>query len=151
MTFVAESAPQKLRKLATDTTDVVVPDQVIIVPMHIESTNWARKTMLLTIAMSVPRPRATGAAFFDDLFPSNWNMRLSPYIDCSMVSNIWIFLRFHWRDNAQQGDRALWIKSNTSLPPSRWIEEHWPELWSGPWYTCRHCWTEVRRHKCSLL
>lgn len=39
MTFVAESAPQKLRKLAIETTAVVVPDHVIIDPMQAERMN----------------------------------------------------------------------------------------------------------------
>lgn len=53
----AEIAPQNARKLATLTTAVVVPVKDTIVPMHIERINCARKTMLLTIATSVPNPR----------------------------------------------------------------------------------------------
>lgn len=59
MICVALIAPQKLRKLATLTTAVVVPDQITIDPMHKDRMNWARNTMLLTIAMSVPRPRTS--------------------------------------------------------------------------------------------
>lgn len=59
MIWVALMAPQKLRKLATLTTAVVVPDQITIEPMHSDRMNWARNTMLLTIAMSVPRPRTS--------------------------------------------------------------------------------------------
>lgn len=59
MICVALIAPQKLRKLATLTTAVVVPDQITIEPMHKDSTNCARNTMLLTMATSVPRPRTS--------------------------------------------------------------------------------------------
>lgn len=50
-------AAQKARQAATLTTAVVVPVNETIVPMHIERINWARKTMELTMATSVPRPR----------------------------------------------------------------------------------------------
>lgn len=49
-------AAQNAKKLAVETTDVVVPDHVTIVPMHIDKMNCAKNTMLLTIAMSVPSP-----------------------------------------------------------------------------------------------
>lgn len=39
MTCVAHIAPQKLRKLAVDTTAVVVPDHFTIVPMQIDKIN----------------------------------------------------------------------------------------------------------------
>lgn len=55
-TCVAEIAPQRLKKLATETTAVVVPDHVTIVPMHKDNINCAKKTMLLTMAISVPSP-----------------------------------------------------------------------------------------------
>ena len=57
MICVAEIAPQKAKKLATETTAVVVPLHETIEPMHIDKMNWARNTMLLTMATSVPRPR----------------------------------------------------------------------------------------------
>lgn len=50
-------APKNARVVATLTTAVVVPDRLTMVPMHIESMNWARNTMLETMATSVPRPR----------------------------------------------------------------------------------------------
>lgn len=56
ITCVAEMAPHKLKKLATATTAVVVPDHATIEPIQIDSINWARNTILLTMAMSVPRP-----------------------------------------------------------------------------------------------
>lgn len=56
MTCVADIAPQKAKKLATEMTAVVVPDHVTIVPMHIDKMNCAKNTMLLTIAISVPSP-----------------------------------------------------------------------------------------------
>lgn len=57
MICVAETAPQAARVLATQTTAVVVPDWLTIVPRQQESKNCARKTMEETIATSVPRPR----------------------------------------------------------------------------------------------
>lgn len=57
MTCVAAAAPQRLKKLAIETTAVVVPDHVTIVPMHNDKMNCAKKTILLTIAISVPNPR----------------------------------------------------------------------------------------------
>lgn len=57
MICVAAMAPQRLKKLAIETTAVVVPDNVTMVPMHSDKMNCARKTMLLTIAISVPNPR----------------------------------------------------------------------------------------------
>lgn len=59
MICVALIAPQKLRKAATLTTAVVVPDQITILPMHSDRMNWARNTMLLTMATSVPSPRTS--------------------------------------------------------------------------------------------
>lgn len=49
--------PKNASALATLTTAVVVPAAVTIVPMHIDSMNCARKTILETRATSVPRPR----------------------------------------------------------------------------------------------
>lgn len=63
MICVADNAPQKLKKLATLTTAVVVPDHVTIVPMHIDKMNCAKNTMLLTMAMSVPKPRTSVPSF----------------------------------------------------------------------------------------
>lgn len=57
MTCVAAMDPKKARALATLTTAVVVPDIDTIVPMQRDRINWARNTMLETIATSVPRPR----------------------------------------------------------------------------------------------
>lgn len=57
MICVALNAPHKLRKLAIETTAVVVPDHFTIVPMQMDRMNCAKKTMLLTMATSVPRPR----------------------------------------------------------------------------------------------
>lgn len=57
MICVAARAPQKLKKLATLTTAVVVPDTFTIVPIQIDKINCARNTILLTIATSVPSPR----------------------------------------------------------------------------------------------
>lgn len=54
--WVAQQAAQNAKKLATETTAVVVPDQVTIDPMHIDRINCAKNTMLLTIAISVPSP-----------------------------------------------------------------------------------------------
>lgn len=59
MTCVALIAPQKLRKLATLTTAVVVPDHITIEPIHSDKINCAKNTILLTMAMSVPRPRTS--------------------------------------------------------------------------------------------
>lgn len=56
--LVAAIAPHKLKKLAVATTAVVVPDIRTIVPMQMERKNCARNTMLLTTAISVPKPRA---------------------------------------------------------------------------------------------
>lgn len=53
---VAQIAAHNAKKLAVETTAVVVPDHVTIDPMHSDSMNWARNTILLTIAISVPRP-----------------------------------------------------------------------------------------------
>lgn len=39
ITRVAAMAPQKLKKLATLTTAVVVPDNLTIVPIHIDKIN----------------------------------------------------------------------------------------------------------------
>lgn len=61
--WVAERAPQKLRKLAVDTTAVVVPDTETIVPIHIDNINWAKNTMLLTMATSVPSPLTDDPSF----------------------------------------------------------------------------------------
>lgn len=49
-------APHKLKKLAIETTAVVVPDHVTIVPMQSDKMNCAKNTMLLTMAISVPNP-----------------------------------------------------------------------------------------------
>lgn len=57
MICVADMAPQKLKKLATETTAVVVPDHATIEPMQIDRMNCAKNTMLLTMATSVPSPR----------------------------------------------------------------------------------------------
>lgn len=57
MICVALNAPHKLRKLAIETTAVVVPDHFTIVPIQMDKMNCAKKTILLTIATSVPRPR----------------------------------------------------------------------------------------------
>lgn len=57
ITCDADKAPKKLKALATDTTAVVVPEYVTIVPIHIDKMNCAKNTILLTIAMSVPNPR----------------------------------------------------------------------------------------------
>jgi len=53
---VADIAPKKASAVATLTTAVVVPDTLTIVPMHMERMNWARKTILETMATSVPKP-----------------------------------------------------------------------------------------------
>jgi len=60
---VADKAPQKLRKLAVLITAVVVPDIFMIVPIHKDKRNWAKKTMLLMIATSVPNPRNPDPSF----------------------------------------------------------------------------------------
>lgn len=52
----AQIAPQKLKKLAVEITAVVVPDHFTIDPMHRDKINCAKKTILLTIAISVPSP-----------------------------------------------------------------------------------------------
>lgn len=57
MTCVAQIEAQKAKKLAIETTAVVVPDHLTIDPMHSDRMNCAKNTMLLTMAMSVPRPR----------------------------------------------------------------------------------------------
>lgn len=57
MTCVAHIDAQNAKKLAIDTTAVVVPDHLTIDPMHIDRMNCAKNTILLTIAMSVPSPR----------------------------------------------------------------------------------------------
>lgn len=57
MICVAEMAPQAASVLATQTTAVVVPDLLTIVPKQQESKNCARKTIDETMAISVPRPR----------------------------------------------------------------------------------------------
>lgn len=57
MIRVAQIAAQKAKKLAVETTAVVVPDHATIDPMHKDSMNCARNTILLTIAISVPSPR----------------------------------------------------------------------------------------------
>lgn len=57
MIWVAKKAPHAASVLATQTTAVVVPDQLTMVPKQHESKNWARKTMDDTMATSVPRPR----------------------------------------------------------------------------------------------
>lgn len=49
--------PKNASALATLTTAVVVPVAVTMVPMHIDSINCAKKTILDTSATSVPRPR----------------------------------------------------------------------------------------------
>lgn len=54
---VAHIEAQNAKKLAIDTTAVVVPDHFTIEPMHIDKMNCAANTILLTIAMSVPSPR----------------------------------------------------------------------------------------------
>lgn len=74
MTCVAEMAPQKLKKLATEITAVVVPDHVTIVPMHNDKINCAKKTMLLTIAISVPSPLICAPCDFE--FGSTANYKL---------------------------------------------------------------------------
>lgn len=77
MTCVATMAPQKLRKLATPTTAVVVPARLTMLPMHMERMNWARKTMLLTMATSVPKPRSWVASFASPVsVTSNSNQRM---------------------------------------------------------------------------
>lgn len=68
---VAQMAPQKLKKLAVDTTAVVVPDNVTIVPIQIDKMNCAKNTMLLTIATSVPSPRTCGSGFGAPSVPSS--------------------------------------------------------------------------------
>lgn len=73
--FVAVIAPQKLKKLAILTTAVVVPDMLTIVPMHKERINWAKKTILLTIAISVPSPRTLDPNL-DEPFPSSSNYKI---------------------------------------------------------------------------
>lgn len=67
MTCEADSAPQKLRKLATLTTAVVVPVHNTIDPIHRDRINCAKNTILLTIAISVPKPRSSVPSF---AFPS---------------------------------------------------------------------------------
>ena len=54
---MAVMAPQVLRTAAITTTIVVVPAAVTIEPTQRLSTNCARKTMLETMATSVPSPR----------------------------------------------------------------------------------------------
>lgn len=48
---------QNANVLATLTTEVVVPESETMVPIQIDNTNCARKTILETIAISVPNPR----------------------------------------------------------------------------------------------
>lgn len=57
MTCVAHIDAQNAKKLAIDTTAVVVPDHLTMDPMHNDRMNCAKNTILLTIAMSVPSPR----------------------------------------------------------------------------------------------
>lgn len=57
MTLVALIAPQKLKKAAVPTTAVVVCVIATIWPIMHERMNWARNTIELTIATSVPMPR----------------------------------------------------------------------------------------------
>jgi hypothetical protein len=58
ITLVATMAPHKLRMAAVLMTVVVVWKMLTIDPIHMERMNWARNTMLLTIATSVPSPRS---------------------------------------------------------------------------------------------
>lgn len=50
-------APQNENMLAALTIAVVVPDMLTMVPMNMDRMNWAKKTILDTIATSVPKPR----------------------------------------------------------------------------------------------
>lgn len=68
---VAHMAPQKLRKLAVDTTAAVVPDHATIEPIQIDRMNCAKNTMLLTMATSVPRPRTCVPLFASPLVSSS--------------------------------------------------------------------------------
>lgn len=75
MTCVAQIAPQKLKKLAIDTTAVVVPDHMTIVPMHKDKMNCAKNTMLLTMAISVPNPRICASCVFEPVSTSNCKIK----------------------------------------------------------------------------
>jgi hypothetical protein len=55
---VADIAPHKPRMEAILTTVVVVAKMLKMYPIHTDRMNWARNTMLLKIATSVPSPRS---------------------------------------------------------------------------------------------
>lgn len=63
MICVADIAPQKLKKLATLTTAVVVLVTETMVPIHNDNINCAKNTMLLTMAISVPKPLSSIPSF----------------------------------------------------------------------------------------
>lgn len=71
MICVAHIAPQKLKKLAVDTTAAVVPDHVTIEPIQIDKINCAKNTMLLTMATSVPSPRTCVPIFGSPSLPTS--------------------------------------------------------------------------------
>ena len=71
---MADTAPQKLNTAAQTTTATVEPEIILVInahtgvknilpelatilPIREDSMNWARNTMQLTMAMSVPMPR----------------------------------------------------------------------------------------------
>lgn len=74
---MADIAPQILRKLATMVTITVELARWINVPIVDDKHNWARKTILLTMAMSVPIPRICPLEL-------DWFNRPN-YIDCQQL------------------------------------------------------------------
>lgn len=70
---LAVIAPQKARNEAIAITATVDPTALTMEPMNMDRMNCARKTMLLSMATSVPRPRSCVPTLaWPSAVASNW-------------------------------------------------------------------------------